>query len=208
MPPIPAGTITRYCARHKNPAPKKPVGWAIHEKLIIATVPHTGTNALKCHFFWYYPDLQDFPHKIVSPELEKIPGRQLVCTHFRQETKRILDLPWPKITPIRDPMLTVISQVARKGYDKNRIKPERIIEAWKLFIKYYPQLNIVNVQDITTEWVTSTKKFDLHQAYENGDCDFVRDKLKEDTWDQIVELEPLLRPIFEKEGFGPFPWYT
>jgi hypothetical protein len=184
------------------------------EKLIIATVPHTGTMALKQALYPYYPDFQDFPHKIDGPNFEEVDGRQLVCTHFRWSTKHIIVLPWKKITPIRDPMLTVISQAARKSFKSKRITPQRMIEAWELFALFYNRrmLEIIRLDDkerlgVEVPFITKTRNYEAHEAYKNGDFEFVKECLRDDTWDQIVALQPMLQPIFDKEGYGPYPWY-
>lgn len=104
-------------------------------------------------------------------------------------------------------MLTFISQAARKNFEKDRIRPARIFESWYLFAKYYNHgdLEIVDINDFDCEFVSSTSDYSLHEAYKKGDIDKVKNVLG-GTWDEVVKMKPLLEPVFEKEGYGPYLW--
>ena len=181
------------------------------EHLLLITVPHTGTSALSVALKPYFEDVQAFPNKVIYPELVYKPLKQFAHAHFRKKTKPlVMDDKWKKITLLRDPMLTVISQLARK-VEWGKTRPELITKSWEMWAKYFHRFELIDLKDekrigCQLRFVSSTKNYDLHNAYKQGDYLYVKKQLGS-TWNKIVSLEPVLTPIFDELGVH-YPWQS
>jgi len=205
-------------------------------KLLLASVPHTGTQFL-AHLLMSHPEIKTRIGLDAAKTVEDTLDYDFAQAHFGIVDDLIWQLArlYPVATPVRDPLLAMISHKARHGVRDNTWT----IQGWHSLLNFAKQHNqafypvdlladfqqriahlhhLLHCLDLklcdevvhyVEDWaVKNTVGINQYrQAYIDGDKGFLQHALR-DEWQALVENELILRPFLESLGYTKLLWWS